>query len=68
MFYAYLPLQMPAMKLYFTPGRMEHRITARTNVFVWIRMGALPGVGLIVIAQRKGNSSVSEVGTHVECI
>lgn len=34
-----------------------------TAVFVWIRKGALPGVGLIVIALRKDHSSALKVGT-----
>jgi len=36
---------------------MENQITKISDVLVWIRMGVLPGVGLILIVIRKETSS-----------
>lgn len=42
-------------------GQLEDQIPTVTDVFVSIRMEILPGVGLILIAPFRGNSSVSKV-------
>lgn len=53
---------MVVMKSYSSLGRTENQTITITVAFVWIRMGTLAGVGLILLVQREGNSSVSEVG------
>jgi len=51
-------VQVVITNSYSPGGRMENQTRTATNAFVWIRMEALPGVGLIVTAMCKDNSSV----------